>query len=104
MRFIGSTDTGERAANLLTLVSTAHRNDLEVWAYLKYALDQILAGSTDYEPLRPDLWKLSVCEMSKVVSDTRAYKQFGNAVVPLVAHAIAKQIVLTMQWQRDSVS
>jgi DNA (cytosine-5)-methyltransferase 1 len=37
---------------------------------------------------------------NQVVSDTRAYKQFGNAVVPLVAEAIAKQIVLTMQWQR----
>ena len=36
----------------------------------------------------------------QVVSDTRAYKQFGNAVVPLVAHAIAKQIILTMQWRR----
>lgn len=35
----------------------------------------------------------------QVVSDTRAYKQFGNAVVPLVAHAIAKQIILTMQWR-----
>jgi len=37
---------------------------------------------------------------NQVVSDTRAYKQFGNAVVPLVAHAIAKQIILTMQWRR----
>ena len=38
---------------------------------------------------------------NQVVSDTRAYKQFGNAVVPLVAEAIAKQIALTMQWQRS---
>ncbi len=37
---------------------------------------------------------------NQVVSDTRAYKQFGNAVVPLVAEAIAKNIVATMQWQR----
>jgi DNA (cytosine-5)-methyltransferase 1 len=41
---------------------------------------------------------------NQVVSDTRAYKQFGNAVVPLVAHAIAKQIILTMQWQRRNAS
>ena len=40
----------------------------------------------------------------QVVCDTRAHKQFGNAVVPQVAHAIAKQIVLTMQWQRGSLS
>ncbi|MHC4878058.1 MAG: DNA (cytosine-5-)-methyltransferase [Planctomycetota bacterium] len=36
----------------------------------------------------------------QVVSDTRAYKQFGNAVVPLVAEAVARQIVKVMQWQR----
>ena len=37
---------------------------------------------------------------NQVVSDTRAYKQFGNAVVPLVAEAIATKIVATMRWQR----
>ncbi|MFN5622622.1 MAG: hypothetical protein ACK5DM_01635, partial [Planctomyces sp.] len=41
----------------LTLVSTAHRNDLDVYAYLKDALDQLLSGSTDYESLRADVWK-----------------------------------------------
>ena len=39
--FIGSADAGERAANLLTLVSTAHRHDLDVWMYLKDALDSV---------------------------------------------------------------
>lgn len=32
------------------------------------------------------------------VSDTQAYKQFGNAVVVPVATAVAKQIVKVMQW------
>ena len=44
---------------MLTLVSSAVRNDLHVWAYLKDVLDQLLAGSTDYEALRPDIWKQS---------------------------------------------
>ena len=57
--FLGSPDAGERAATLMTLISTALRNDLDVWAYLKDALDQLLAGSTDYEALRADVWKLS---------------------------------------------
>lgn len=35
------------------------RNDLDVWAYTKDVLDQLLAGSTDYEALRPDIWKES---------------------------------------------
>lgn len=38
-------------------------------------------------------------EMPIVVSDTQAYKQFGNAVVPLVAEAVAKQIVEVFAWK-----
>jgi DNA (cytosine-5)-methyltransferase 1 len=33
-----------------------------------------------------------------VVSDTQAYKQFGNAVVPPVARAVARQIVEVIYW------
>ena len=57
--FLGSLEAGRRAATLLTLVSSAVRNDLDVWAYLKDVLDQLLGGSTDYESLRPDVWKTS---------------------------------------------
>ncbi len=89
--FIGSADAGERAANLLTLVSTAHRNDLDVWMYLKDALDQLLAGSTDYESLRADVWKQSHPEAVRTYrSDerrdtadrnrlTRAQRRLANA-------------------------
>jgi transposase len=54
--FVGSVAAGERAADLLTLVSSAVRNDLDVWAYLKDVLDQLLSGSTNYASLRPDRW------------------------------------------------
>ena len=54
---IGSLPAGYRAANLMTIVSTAARNDLDVWVYLKHILDQILAGCTDWESLRADRWK-----------------------------------------------
>jgi hypothetical protein len=57
--FIGSVAAGERAADLLTLVSSAVRNDLDVFAYVKDVLDQLLAGSTDYDSLRPDRWAAS---------------------------------------------
>jgi len=60
--FIGSVAAGERAADLLTLVSSAVRNDLDVWAYVKDVLDQLLAGSTDYASLRPDVWKAAHLE------------------------------------------
>ena len=54
---IGSVAAGYRAANLMTIVSTAARNDLDVWTYLKDVLDQILDGCTDWESLRADRWK-----------------------------------------------
>jgi hypothetical protein len=46
-------------ADLMTLVSSALRNDLDVWAYVKDVLDRLLAGSTDYASLRPDRWAAS---------------------------------------------
>ncbi len=55
--FIGSVAAGERAADLMTLVSSAVRNDLDVWAYVKDVLDQLLAGETNYDLLRPDVWR-----------------------------------------------
>ena len=54
--FIGSVPAGERAAAMMTLVSSAIRNDLHVWSYLKGVLDALLLGSTDYHSLRPDVW------------------------------------------------
>ena len=54
---VGSVAAGYRAANLMTIISTAARNDLDVWLYLKDVLDQILAGCTAWESLRADIWK-----------------------------------------------
>jgi len=55
--FIGSVPAGDRAADFLTLVSSAVRNDLDVWAYLKDVLDRLLTGETDYAACRPDVWR-----------------------------------------------
>ena len=54
--FAGSIAGGERAAGMLTLASSALRNDLDVWLYVKDVLDQLLAGITDYQPLLPWNW------------------------------------------------
>lgn len=54
--FVGSVAAGGRTADLMTLVSSAIRNDLHVWAYIKGVLDALLAGCTDYHSLRPDVW------------------------------------------------
>ena len=54
--FAGSVKGGERSAGFLTLVSSALRNDLDIWRYVKDVLDQLLAGATDYEPFLPWHW------------------------------------------------
>jgi DNA (cytosine-5)-methyltransferase 1 len=38
-------------------------------------------------------------EKKIVVSDTQAYRQFGNAVVPKVVAAVGKQIMKIMFWK-----
>ena len=57
--FAGSVLGGERNAAFLTLTSSAIRNDLDVWAYVKDVLDRLLSGSTDYAALLPWNWAAS---------------------------------------------
>lgn len=53
---MGSLKSGYEVADLLTLMSSAIRNDLHVSSYVKSVLDAFLSGSTDYESLRPYVW------------------------------------------------
>ncbi len=87
--FIGSLAAGSRAAILMTLVSTAHRNDLDVWAYLKDVLDQLLAGSTDYHALRADVWKQSHPECIRTY---RAQERRERADVKRIRRARRRQV------------
>ncbi len=57
--FVGNVESGERAARLMTIVSSAKRHQLDVWHYLKDVLSRLLAGETDYMQLLPDKWKQS---------------------------------------------
>jgi DNA (cytosine-5)-methyltransferase 1 len=36
-----------------------------------------------------------------VVSDTQAYRQFGNAVVPPVVEAVGREVLRTFAWQME---
>jgi hypothetical protein len=54
--FCGSLAGGERNAGFMTLVSSAHRNDLDVWAYVNDILKRLLAGETNYQPMLPWNW------------------------------------------------
>jgi transposase len=57
--FVCGVPGGEQSAMMMTLVSSARRHDLDVGVYVKDVLDQLLAGSTDYHRLLPDVWKQS---------------------------------------------
>lgn len=68
--FCGSVAGGERTAGFLTLVSSAHRNDLDVWAYVNDVLRRLLAGETNYEPLLPWNWAVDHPESIRVFRQT----------------------------------
>ena len=93
--FMGSVAAGEQAADLLTLVSSALRNDLDVWAYVKDVLDQLLSGSTDYASVRPDRWAASHPEQIRIYRkeerrDRADAKRFRRARRRLLSHAKAR--------------
>ena len=55
--FRGSLASGERGANLMTIIGSAIRNDLDIHAYLDDVLRRVLAGETDWSKLAPHAWK-----------------------------------------------
>jgi hypothetical protein len=55
--FIGSQDAGERMAAILSVIRSAHRHDLDEWAYLYDVLEQLARGTADLNSLLPDVWK-----------------------------------------------
>jgi transposase len=57
--FVGSEEGGERTAIILTIVSSAHRHDLDVWAYLRDVLERLATGDCPLRELLPDVWKAS---------------------------------------------
>jgi transposase len=55
--FKGSLGAGERAANLMTIIGSAIRNDVDVGAYLEDVLRRSLAGETNWSAMAPHAWK-----------------------------------------------
>lgn len=44
---------------MYSLVSSAARHHLDVWAYVDDCLRKLAGGSADYESLLPDVWRQS---------------------------------------------
>ena len=67
--FVGSEEGGERTAIILTVIASAHRHHLDVWAYLRDVLERLAKGEGNLEKLLPDVWK---AEHPQHVRDFRA--------------------------------
>jgi hypothetical protein len=57
--FVGSVRAGMRNANIMTLVASAHRHDLDVHMYLVDVITHLNRGTAKPEQLLPDVWKAS---------------------------------------------
>jgi transposase len=55
--FVGSLRAGIRNANLMTLVASAHRHDLDVFEYLRDVIEHLNRGTARPSELLPDVWK-----------------------------------------------
>jgi transposase len=54
--FIGSPTAGPRAAILYTMVASAARHNLDVWAYLRDVFERLAEGEPHLDSLLPDVW------------------------------------------------
>jgi len=67
--------------DLMWLVNNAHRNDLDIFVHVKDVLDRLLAGETNYDALRPDVWKQSHPEAIRIYRvEERQARADANAV------------------------
>lgn len=70
--FIGSSAAGDVAATMYTLIASASRHDLDLWAYLDDVLRRLAGGDTDLDGLLPNRWRESHPE------SVRTYRQQEN--------------------------
>jgi hypothetical protein len=89
--FIGSVAAGYRAADLMSLVSSAHRNDIDIFVYVKDILDRLLAGETNYDVLRPDVWKQSHPEAIRICRVEERQARAGAKAAKRTQQQIAKR-------------
>lgn len=67
--FIGSKAAGEVAATMTTLVASASRHSLDIWAYLDDVLRRLAAGDDDLDGMLPDRWRAAHPESVRTYRD-----------------------------------
>jgi transposase len=80
--FIGAPTAGPRAAVLYTVVASAARHNLDIWAYLRDVLERLAEGGVALADLLPDAWAKthpeSVHEFRRQERETRAAAQSAH--------------------------
>ena len=71
--FIGSSAAGEVAAMMYTLIASASRHQIDLWAYVDDVLRQLAGGESDLDSLLPDRWAAVHPE------SIRTYRQLEDA-------------------------
>lgn len=69
LTFVSSGRAGEVSAAMYSLVSSAARHNLDVWAFVDDCLRKLAGGSSDYESLLPDVWRVTHPEAIRVFCD-----------------------------------
>jgi transposase len=72
--FIGAMLAGDVAATMYTVIASATRHQLDLWAYLDDVLRKLAGGSTDLDALLPDRWAAAHPE------SIRTYRQAEQAL------------------------
>ncbi len=67
--FVGSRRGGEVSAAMYSLVSSAARHNVDVWAYVDDCLRRLAGGSANYEAMLPDVWRAAHPESIRVYRD-----------------------------------
>lgn len=94
--FVGSMRAGMRNANLMTLVASAHRQELDVMEYLESVITHMLRGTAKVEELLPDVWKTHHPEsIRNYRTEERRYKA-DNAVLQSAKRKIRSQLRKSM--------
>ncbi len=97
--FVGSDEGGERTSVILSIVASAHRHDLDVWAYLRDVLERLAKGDCELDQLLPDVWKLNHPEHVRTFreeerqqrAEDRRYRRARRRIARHATPAVAAQ-------------
>ena len=98
--FVGSRNGGERTAVILTVVASAHRHDLDVWAYLRDVLQRLAEGEeSDFYGSKEQAEDDSSSDRRRLVAGYAAlYKLLPLLPGPVIRWLVARHRARWLRW------